>query len=243
MNRKPLFPKTISDCQFTGFQVIKEPHLWQPGSLQPTFSSSPLCSLIHPGLRRGGQSLTASTSLSLSSAFFISQLCQHVTSKGQEKRNNTAQMPTVLSCQGEERREIKANKTSKSKISKSPLWCLAAVKVNTGTWQRGEKASQIKARQLWSLGRTDQARLHFQGRDGRPHRLVYFANIQVVCLDCRGKKKSLSFLRTVPFFFFSLLLCGGLLRFPSLPHLCNQRKSQLREPLPNSRPRGPVSDG
>lgn len=98
MNRKPLFPETIPGCQLVGFQVIKEPHLWQPGSLQPSFLFlSPL--LPHPPrIQRGGQSLTAPTPSSPSSAFFISQLCQHVTSEGQEKRYNTAQMPTVLSC-------------------------------------------------------------------------------------------------------------------------------------------------
>lgn len=77
-------------------------------------------------------------------------------------------------CQGEERREIKANKTSKSKIPKPPLGHPAAVKVNTGNWQRRESPSRIKPRQLWSLGWIDQARLHFQGRDGRPRQTRLF---------------------------------------------------------------------
>lgn len=53
-------------------------------------------------------------------------------------------MPTVLSCQGKERREIKANKTSKSKIPKPPLWYPAAVKVNTGRWHRGKTHPEKK---------------------------------------------------------------------------------------------------
>lgn len=74
----------------------------------------------------------------------------------------------------------------------------------------------MKAKQLWSLGCIDQARLHFQGRDGCPRGLVYFANIQVVCLDCRGKKKkSLSFLRTVStFFFFFIIIMWRAIEIP-----------------------------
>lgn len=89
-------------------------------------------------------------------------------------------------CQREERREIKANKTSKSQIPKPPLGYLAAVKVNTGTWRRGEPIPN-KMQAAVECGIHRPTRLHFQACDRRPHGPIFSANVQVACLDCGTK--------------------------------------------------------
>lgn len=141
-----------------------------PGSLWPTLSSPPLCSCFLQGLGRG-QSLTATTSSCLPLPFSFHSRVN--TSPPRAKKKGVTQprcQRCSPACQEEERTEVKANKTPESKIPRPPLGT-AAVKANTGTWRWGG-GSQIKARQPWSLGLIGQARLHFQGCDGRPRRLV-----------------------------------------------------------------------
>lgn len=186
MDRKPFFPKTLPN-HFIGFQSLqtphskrdskKEHHLWLPGPSGST-PSSPLCSLICQGLRGGGQSLTAPhfpphPPCTLPFSFHSRVNSSPLRTKKKERTWPRCRKCSPV-CQGEERREIKANKTSKSKIPKPPLGHPAAVKFNTDTRHRGESPSQIQPKQLRSLGFRDQAGLPFQGRDGGPQQARLF---------------------------------------------------------------------
>jgi hypothetical protein len=106
--------------------------------------SSSFCCLLSKEPQGGIQSLMTPTSFCRNSAFFISQLCQCITSKGHGERNHTAQVPTALSClSGEEKREIKANKKYKSKIPK-PTLSTQQLSKSTQELGKGGNTTQIK---------------------------------------------------------------------------------------------------
>lgn len=146
-----------------------------PSLPPPSPLPSTLCSLTHSlsssarGLGEGMEPLTAPRFPPCTLPFSFHS---HVNSSPPRAKKKERTRPRCRKCspvcQGEERREIKANKTSKSKIPKPPLGHPAAVKVNTGTWQRRESPAQIKNQAAVESGVDRPARLHFQGRDGCP---------------------------------------------------------------------------
>lgn len=122
--------------------TARSTHRWLPSSSGLSPSSS-LCAGIRQGLRGRAQSLPAPHFPPHPPCILPFSFHSHVNSSPLRAKKKERTWPRSRKCspvcQGEERREIKANKASESKIPKPPLRHPAAVKVNTGSRQRGGK--------------------------------------------------------------------------------------------------------
>ena len=180
MDRKPPFPKTIPDCPFPiSTSKFNKPssqagdqdklHPWLSGSLWPC--SLPLLSV--PSATEGTEphSPPPLPPHALPFSFHSRVNTSPLRAKKKEITQPRCRQCSPV-CQGEERREIKANKTSKGKNLQTSSRVPGSCQSQHRRLVEGGKPVPSKTQAAVESGIHRPTRLQFQGRDRRPPGLL-----------------------------------------------------------------------